>query len=185
MLTTLLTVFLPESCRIHTLSNWFFVLFSHVGMQAANLRLRPKDSVVEGQKLRAIVAQKPETSWKRPAFIASIFTKENIGRLYPILAIVLNHAWTAYFSAIVLWGAYIPIFKIYTTSRLRHLLAAMENPIRHWMNRPLSTWKLSALTLSTLKFGVCLQTKWSGQLPMVHLKSRIYTYQKLYLYKRI
>ena len=90
MLTTLLTVFLPESCRIHTLSNWFFVLFSHVGMQAANVRLRPKDSVVEGQKLRAIVAQKPETSWKRPAFIASIFTKENIGRLYPILASIFK-----------------------------------------------------------------------------------------------
>jgi hypothetical protein len=30
----------------YMLSNLFFVLFSHVGMQPANVRLRPKDSVV-------------------------------------------------------------------------------------------------------------------------------------------
>jgi len=30
------------------LSNWFFILFSHVGIQPTNVRLRPKDSVVGG-----------------------------------------------------------------------------------------------------------------------------------------
>jgi hypothetical protein len=52
------TLSLREPCS-YMLSNWFIVLFSHVGMQPENVRLRPKDSMLGGLDTR--VSNTPTT----------------------------------------------------------------------------------------------------------------------------
>ena len=71
------------------------------------------------------------------AFIACISMEDSVGRVYPILASLVTHAMTAYFYVTVCWGAFILISEICTMPL--PLLAAMEKPIRHWINGPLST----------------------------------------------
>ena len=97
------------------------------------------------------VHKSPKHHERRPhLYMACTFMVDNVGRLYPIFASVIKHAMTAYFSALVLWDAFIPVSKICTTPL--PLLAVMEKPIRHWMNRPFSTSKLSTFMSSASKF---------------------------------
>jgi hypothetical protein len=98
----------------------------------------------------AMLAQHPRTSWRMSAFIACISTQDSVGRVYPIFASLVTYAMTSYFCVIVCWGAFISISEICTTTL--PLLAVMEKPIQHWINRPLSTWKVWTFTAWTSKF---------------------------------
>ena len=94
--------------------------------------------------IKAMLAQKPSTSWRVSTFIACISTEDSVGKVYPIFASLVTHAMTSYFCATVCWGAFIPISEICRTPL--PILAAMEKSIRHWINGPLSTWKVWTTT---------------------------------------
>ena len=62
----------------------------------------------------------------------------------------------------------------------------MEKPIRHWINGPLSTWKVWTTTSWTPKLESVSLSQMIGSITYsTFKKSHIYTYQKIYLYKRI
>ena len=108
---------------------------------------------------------------------------DSVGKVYPIFVSLVTHAMTAYFCAIVCWGAFIPISEICTTPL--PILAAMEKPIRHWINGSLSTWKVWTTNFWTPKFDSVSLSKIIGSITYGTFKNHIYTYQKIYLYKRI
>jgi hypothetical protein len=134
--------------------------------------------------LRAMLAHKPSISWCMPVFIACISTEDSVGMVYPIFASLVTHAKTTYFYAIVCWGAFIPNSEIYTTPV--PLLAQMEKLIRHWIYGPLSTWKVWTSTTSTPKYESVSLSQMIGLITYgTFIYIYIYTYQKIYLYKRI
>ena len=123
---------------------------------------------------RAMLVQKPSTSWRMSTFIACIGTEDSVGGVYPIFVSLVTHAMTAYFCATVCWGVFIPISEICTRPLPR--LAAMEKPIRHWINGPLSTWKVWTPTSRTPKFeSVSLRQKIES-ITYGTFKKHIYTY---------
>jgi hypothetical protein len=86
----------------------------------------------------AMLAQKPSTSWHMSA------SEDSVGGVYPIFVSLVTHVMTTHFCATICWGAFIPIFEICTTPlRFR---AAIEKAIWHWINGPLSIWKVSTCT---------------------------------------
>ena len=66
--------------------------------------------------VRAILIQKPATSWYEPASIANIFMEDSVGRVYPIFASLFKHDLTTYLIVIFFSGAFTPTSKIYNTS---------------------------------------------------------------------
>ena len=129
--------------------------------------------------VRAILAQKPATSWWQPTSIACIVKEDSVGRVYPIFVSLFKHAMTAYLVAIFLSCTFLPTSKICTTHV--PLLAAMKKLTQHCINRPLSTSKHSTSTPSTLKFESVSSSQRIGSITYGIFKKHIYTYQKIIL----
>jgi len=117
------------------------------------------------------------------AFIACIGTEDSVGWVYPIFASLVTHAVTAYFRATVCWGAFISISEIRTTPL--PLLTAMEKPIRHWINGPLSTWKVWTTTSWTPKFDSVSLSQMIGSITYGTFKNHVYIHIKKYIYTSV
>ena len=129
---------------------------------------------------RAMLAQKPSTSWRMSAFIACISTEDSVGKVYPIFASLVTHAMTTYFCATVYWGAFIPISEICTTPL--PILAAMEKSIRHWINGPLSTWKVITTISWTPKFESVSLSQMIRSITYGTFKNHKYIHIRKYIY---
>ena len=137
------------------------------------------DFTTSFQLVRAILAQKPVTSWWQPASIACIVKENSVGMVYPIFASLFKHAMTAYLVAIFFSGFFLPTSEICTTPV--PLLAAMEKPTRHCINQPLSTSKHSTSTPSTPKFESVSSSQMIGSITYVTFKKHIYIHiRKIY-----
>ena len=130
-----------------------------------------------------MLAQKPSTLWRMSIFIACISMKDSVGRVYPIFKSLVTYVNTAYFCTTVCWGAFIPISKICTTPI--PLLEAMEKPIRHWIDGPLSTWKVWTTTSWTPKFDSVSLSQMIGSITYGSFKNHIYIHIRKYIYTSV